>query len=78
MDHNAEIKCYHGAHMLKATSLREKLREACAKLHRVAPEVKSLIYIHCFINTDPEGPELYPDSRVITKTGEHYVNPSYT
>lgn len=77
-DHNADIKCYHGSHMLKATSVREKLRAACAKLSRVAPEVKSLIYIHCFINTDPEGPKLYPDSRVITKAGEHYVNAGYT
>ncbi len=77
-DHNAEIKCYHGGHMLKAADLRESLREACAKLRRVAPDVKSLIYIHCFINTDPEGHELYPDSYVVDKAGELYINPGYT
>ena len=77
-DPGGDVPCYHGAHMLKATQLQAKLREACAKLHDVAPAVKSLIYIHCFINTDPEGPKLFPDSRVITRAGTQYENPGYT
>lgn len=77
-DRGGEVPCYHGAHMLQAKRLQELQRDACAKLHRVAPQVKSLIYLHCFINTDPRGPELYPDARIITERGGHFENTGYT
>ena len=77
-ERDTDVPCYHGGHMLQAAKSREQLAQACANLRRVALEVKSLIYIHCFINTDPQGPTLYPDSRVITDKGEHYENTGYT
>jgi hypothetical protein len=40
--------------------------------------VKSLIYIHSFINTDPEGPEKHPDARIIAEDGSQYENKGYT
>ncbi|NUQ01621.1 MAG: hypothetical protein HUU35_17395 [Armatimonadetes bacterium] len=78
MESGAAVPCYHGPHMLEATNLRQRLRAACDKLRRVAPETKSLIYIHCYINTDPKGPELFADSRVLDKDGKHYENTGYT
>lgn len=77
-DREGEVPCYHGEHMLEAARLQEQQREAAAKLRRVAPEVKSLIYIHTSINTDPEGPGRHPEARIITAAGEHYQNPGYT
>ncbi len=77
-DRSGGVPCYHGHHMLQAAALRQRLRDACAKLRRVAPEVKSLIYIHCFINTDPKGPELFGDARVLTDKGQIYENTGYT
>jgi len=73
-----DIACYHGDHMLEATTNRQKLREACAKLRRVAPDAKSLIYIHTFINTDANAPTKYPDARIVTADGEAYLNDGYT
>lgn len=72
------VKCYHGEHMLQATDLRQLLHDQCAALRAAVPEVKSLIYIHCFINTDPEGPTRHPDSRVTLADGTQYENKSYT
>ncbi|MBT4823519.1 MAG: hypothetical protein HON70_47895, partial [Lentisphaerae bacterium] len=77
-DWKGEVKCYHGHHMLKAATLRATLKEACAKVRRVLPEVKSLIYIHSFINTDPDSPGRFADSRVTLEDGGHYQNASYT
>ncbi|NLF15917.1 MAG: hypothetical protein GX595_01480 [Lentisphaerae bacterium] len=71
-------RCYHGHHMLQAKAVQDALREACAKVRRVCPEVKTLIYIHAFINTDPAGPERFADARIINQDGTHYCNPSYT
>ena len=73
-----DVPCYHGSHMLEATELKEQLREAATRLRQVAPGTQSLIYIHAFIDTNPQGPELYADSRILTADGEHYQNPGYT
>lgn len=78
INREGEVPCYHGAHMLEARAMQERLRQAADKLRRVAPQVKSLIYIHAAINTDPRGPELHADSRITTATGEHYQNTGYT
>ncbi|MBU0606618.1 MAG: hypothetical protein KKI08_01975 [Armatimonadetes bacterium] len=72
------IKCYHGEHMLQATALQQNLRERCAMIRRATPEVKSLIYIHAFINTDPEGPRKHPDARITLADGTQYENKGYT
>lgn len=77
-DREGDVPCYHGSHMLEATRLQEQLRDAAAKLRRVEPDVKSLIYIHTSIDTNPEGPERYADSRIITEGGAHYENTGYT
>ena len=78
INREGEVPCYHGAHMLQASAMQERLRQAADKLRRVAPQVKSLIYIHAAINTDPRGPELHADSRITTAGGEHYQNSGYT
>ncbi len=73
-----DVSCYHGSHMLKAAALRETLGKACANVRANAPGAKSLVYIHAFINTDPDGPRLFPDSRVLLESGEQYENKHYT
>jgi hypothetical protein len=77
-DRDGAIACYHGDHMLEASSIRQTLRQACAKLRRVAPDVMSLIYIHTFINTDADGPTKYPDARIVNADGQTYINDGYT
>jgi hypothetical protein len=77
-DHAGAVKCYHGEHMLQATALRENLRERCAMVRRALPDVKSLIYIHAFLNTDPEGPKKHPDALLTLADGSQFVNPGYT
>ena len=44
----------------------------------VLPQVKSLIYIHAFINTDPDGPRKHPDARITHEDGTPYENKTYT
>ena len=41
----------------------------CQTIRRVFPEVKTLIYIHSFINTDPDGPRKHPDARITNADG---------
>ncbi len=77
-DHTGKVRCYHGEHMLQATTLQHSLRENCATIRRALPEVKSLIYIHSFINTDPEGPRKHPHARIVNEDGTQYENKSYT
>ncbi|MGE5531654.1 MAG: hypothetical protein ACM3VW_06020, partial [Bacteroidota bacterium] len=72
------IKCYHGEHMLQATDLQQQLRDNCVKIGRAIPDVKSLIYIHAYINTDPEGPAKHPDAKITLPDGTQYENKSYT
>ena len=50
--------------MLQATAQQDRLRENCATIRRVLPQVKSLIYIHSYINTDPAGPQKHADARI--------------
>lgn len=72
------VKCYHGEHMLQATDLQAQLRNNCAKIRRALPEVKSLIYLHAYINTDPEGPAKHPDAQITLADGKQFENQSYT
>ncbi|MHB8995647.1 MAG: hypothetical protein ACYC63_10385 [Armatimonadota bacterium] len=72
------VKCYHGEHMLQATEMQQQLRENSAKIRRAIPDVKSLIYIHAHINTDPEGPAKHPDARITLPDGTQYENKGYT
>jgi len=77
-DRKGDVKCYHGEHMLQASSLREQLNNRCATIRRVVPDVRSLIYIHAYINTDPRGPEKHPDARITNEDGSQYENKGYT
>jgi hypothetical protein len=78
MNSAGPVKCYHGAHLLEATALQQNLRERCASIRRVLPQVKSLVYIHAFINTDPAGPLKYADARIMGEDGAQYENKTYT
>lgn len=69
---------YHGAQMLEATHLQERFRQACANLRAAAPGVKSLIYIHSFINLHDDTPERFPDSLITNEDGSPYINTGYT
>jgi len=69
---------YHGAHMLEATHLQEHFRQAAANLRAAEPAVKSLIYIHTFINLHEDTAERFPDSLITNEDGTPYINPSYT
>lgn len=69
---------YHGAQMLEATQLQERFRQAAANLRAVAPEVKSLIYIHSYINLHEDTPARFPDALITNPDGTPYINPSYT
>lgn len=69
---------YHGAHMLQAASIIERLRTACARAREIAPDLTTLVYMHSFINTDPETPEKYPDALITNADGTPYIQPSYT
>jgi hypothetical protein len=64
--------------MLQATALQEQLRERCAVIRRVLPGVKSLVYIHSFINTDPAGPKKHSRARITNQDGTQYENKGYT
>ncbi len=75
---DAQVPCYHGTHMLKATKLRQRLKDGVARLREWFPDVKYLIYIHSYINTDETAAERYPEARLITPDGQHYINPGYT
>ncbi|NLY01973.1 MAG: hypothetical protein GXY83_38295 [Rhodopirellula sp.] len=77
-DRSGEMKCYHGEHMLQATQLQQRLREHCANIRRGIPHVKSLVYIHSFINTDPAGPKKHADARITDEGGSQYENKRYT
>ena len=77
-DKAAEVRCYHGTHMLKAAKLRAQLKEGVARLRELFPDKKMLVYIHSFINTDVTAAERYPDARIMTAEGEHYINAGYT
>lgn len=72
------VKCYHGAHTLQATAMQQQLKKQCDAIRRAAPGLKSLVYIHAFINTDPEGPARFPDAKVTNADGSHYENTGYT
>lgn len=39
--------------------------------HRLAPDVKYLVYFHCFIDVTDDGPERFADSRVLMPDGTH-------
>ena len=78
MDPAGPVKCYHGEHMLQATAQQQRLRENCAAIRRAIPQVKSLIYIHSYINTDPAGPQKHPDARITNEDGTPYENEGYT
>ncbi|MEN6643924.1 MAG: hypothetical protein ABFE08_15925 [Armatimonadia bacterium] len=78
MDPKGDVKCYHGEHMLQATAMQQKLREQCAAIRRAIPQVKSLVYIHGYINTDPDGPRKHPDAQITTEDGKQYENEGYT
>ncbi len=69
---------YHGAHMLEATHLQERFRQACANLRAAVPGVQSLIYIHSFINLHEDTPERFPDSLITNEDGTPYINQGYT
>ncbi len=69
---------YHGAHMLEATHLQERFRQACAGLRAATPDVKSLIYIHSFINLHEDTPERFGDSLITNADGTPYINQGYT
>jgi len=77
-DHAGAVKCYHGEHMLQAAALQQKLREQCAAIRRALPDAKSLIYIHAFLNTDPEGPAKHPGAQITQADGTQFVNTGYT
>ena len=84
MDNNAAVKCYHGEHMLQAAAMQQQLRTRCDQIRRVIPAlagermVKSLVYIHSFINTDPDGPQKHRDAWITNADGTQYENPEYT
>ncbi len=75
---DAQVPCYHGSHMLKAASLRQRLKAGVARLREWFPDVEYLIYIHSYINTDETAAQRYADARLMTPEGQHYINPGYT
>lgn len=77
-DPGAKTRYYHGEHMLQATALQQRLRERCQVIRRVLPDVKTLIYIHAFINLDPAGPQKHPDARITNEDGRQYEHAGYT
>lgn len=44
-------------------------REFAERLRRVKPGIKVLVYFHCFISTEAEAPELFPDARILAPDG---------
>lgn len=69
---------YHGAQMLEATHLQERFRQAAANLRAAAPQIKSLIYIHSYINLHEDTPARFPDALITNPDGTPYINPGYT
>ncbi|MGD9495351.1 MAG: hypothetical protein AB7Y46_03470 [Armatimonadota bacterium] len=69
---------YHGEHMLQAQSLIDRYRTACARAREITPEVTTLVYMHSFIDTDPQTPEKHPDALITNADGTPYIQPSYT
>jgi hypothetical protein len=45
-------------------------REAFARRLRLVPEVKNLVYFHCFLDTTDGAPEAFADSRTLLSNGE--------
>ncbi len=45
-------------------------REAFARRTRLVPEVKNLVYFHCFLDTTDEAAEAFADSRTLMSNGE--------
>lgn len=48
-------------------------REFAERLRRVKPGIKVLVYFHCFISTEEEAPELFPDARILAPDGTQRV-----
>lgn len=69
---------FHGAHMLEAKQLRDRLRTACERAKQIAPDVTTLVYMHSFIDTDPQTPQKYPDALITNEDGSPYIQPTYT
>jgi len=69
---------YHGAQSLEATHIREQFRQACANVRAATPDVRTLIYIHTFINLHEDTPERFPDSLITNADGTPYIQPGYT
>lgn len=69
---------YHGAQSFEAEHLHERFRQAAANVRAATPEVRSLIYIHTFINLHEDTPERFADSLIVNADGTPYIHPGYT
>jgi len=49
------------------------------RVRRLAPETKSCVYFHCFINAEDDAAKNFPDARVLRSDGSHadYGQPFY-
>lgn len=48
---------------------RDNYRAAVVRRHALAPEVKDLVYFHCYLDVTEDGPERFPDARVLVADG---------
>ena len=46
-------------------------KEGFARWKRLVPDVKSMVYFHCFIDVTDEAPETFADARLIGSDGAH-------
>jgi len=52
-----------------AKAFCERTAAWMAQLHRAAPQVKALFYVHCSLCTEPGAPDKYADSRLLDPHG---------
>jgi len=54
--------------------LRNRMKKAAEKIHRIAPDVKVIYYCHFFFNEPEPKPERFKDCWITTASGNRFVN----
>lgn len=59
----------HGTSFQRVT--HDNYRASIARWRSLAPETKSLVYFHCYIDVTEDGPNLFPEARLLLADGTH-------
>lgn len=65
----------HGTAFLMAKEDHEIWRRLFARIRRIRPQIKCLMYFHCFISTEEGAEKKYEDSRLLDATGKQPAYP---